>query len=99
MEYIYAALLLNSAGKEITEDAVKAILVAGGVEANEARVKALVAALEGVDIAEAIEKAAIAPVAAAAPAAAAAAPVEEKKEEKKEDTTAAAAAGLGALFG
>ncbi|MBA2869175.1 50S ribosomal protein P1 [Methanococcus maripaludis] len=98
MEYIYAALLLNSAGKEITEDAVKAILVAGGVEANEARVKALVAALEGVDIAEAIEKAAIAPV-AAAPAAAAAAPVEEKKEEKKEDTGAAAAAGLGALFG
>lgn len=54
MEYIYAALLLNSAGKEITEDAVKAILVAGGVEANEARVKALVAALEGVDIAGSI---------------------------------------------
>ena len=28
MEYIYAALLLHSAGKEITEDAVKAILEA-----------------------------------------------------------------------
>lgn len=98
MEYIYAALLLNSANKEVTEEAVKAVLVAGGIEANDARVKALVAALEGVDIAEAIAKAAIAPVAAAPVAAAAAAPVEAKKEEKKEDTTAAAAAGLGALF-
>ncbi|AEH06020.1 50S ribosomal protein P1 [Methanothermococcus okinawensis] len=100
MEYIYAALLLHSAGKEITEDAVKSILNAAGVEADDARVKALVAALEGVNIEEAIEKAAVAPVAAAAPAAAPAEEAkEEKKEEKKEeDTTATAAAGLGALF-
>jgi len=101
MEYIYAALLLHSAGKEITEDAVKSILNAAGVEADDARVKALVAALEGVNIEEAIEKAAVAPVAAAAPAATPAEETkeEEKKEEKKEeDTTATAAAGLGALF-
>ncbi|MBP2143661.1 large subunit ribosomal protein L12 [Methanococcus voltae] len=99
MEYIYAALLLNSADKEITEDAVKAVLTAAGVEADDARVKALVAALEGVDIEEAIAKAAAAPVAVAAAPAAAEAPKEEKKEEKKEDNGAAAAAGLGALFG
>jgi len=59
MEYVYAALLLHSAGKEITEDNVKAVLEAAGVKVDEARVKALVAALEGVNIDEAIQKAAI----------------------------------------
>ncbi len=102
MEYIYAAMLLHKAGKEISEDTVKAVLSAAGVTVDDARVKALVAALQGVDIEEAIKKAAVAaPVAAAAPAGAA--PAEEaKKEEKKEDdkkSEAAAAAGLGALFG
>ncbi|MCU7497514.1 MAG: 50S ribosomal protein P1, partial [Ignavibacteria bacterium] len=71
MEYIYAALLLHNAGKAITEDAVTAVLKAAGIEVNEARVKALVAALEGVNIEEAISKAAFAAPAAAAPAAAA----------------------------
>ncbi len=103
MEYIYAAMLLYKAGKEITEQSVKAVLTAAGVKADEARVKALVAALEGVNIEEAIKKAAVvAPV--AAPAAGAAHPAGEKKEEKKkeEDSKKAeesAAAGLGALFG
>ena len=83
------------------------MLSAAGVEADEARVKALVAALEGVDIDEAISKAAFAPVAAAAPAPAAAeaaAEAEEKKEEemKEEEEEKAeeeALEGLGALFG
>ncbi|MBW9222294.1 50S ribosomal protein P1 [Methanothermococcus sp. SCGC AD-155-C09] len=103
MEYIYAALILHSAGKEITEDGVKSILTAAGIDVDDARVKALVAALEDVNIDEALEKASVAP--AAATAAPTAAPTveeekkeEEKKEEKKEDDTAAAAAGLGALF-
>ena len=56
MEYIYAALLLHNAGKAVTEDAVTAVLQAAGIEVNEARVKALVAALEGVDIEEADRK-------------------------------------------
>jgi len=107
MEYIYTAMLLHKAGKEVTEDAVKSVLTAAGVSVDEARVKALVAALQGVNIEEAISKAAVAaaPVAAAAPAASGeAAPAEEaKKEEKsKEDDKKAeesAAAGLGALFG
>jgi len=104
MEYIYAALILHSAGKEITEDGIKSILSAAGVEVDEARVKALVTALEGINIDEVLEKATVAPVAAPAPAA----PEEEKKEkkeekkkkeeEKKEDAAMAAAAGLGALF-
>ena len=71
MEYIYAALLLHNSGKAITEEAVTAILQAAGIEVNEARAKALVAALDGVDIEEAIAKAAFAAPAAAAPAAAA----------------------------
>ena len=67
MEYIYSAMVLYSAGKDITEDAINAILTAAGVEADAAKIKALVASLEGVDIKEAIASAAI----SAAPAAAA----------------------------
>lgn len=98
MEYVYTAMLLHKAGKKVTEESVKHVLTAAGVHCDEARVKALVAALDGVNIDEAIAKAA---VVAAAPVAAAASEApkkhEEKKEEKKDD--GAAAAGLGALFG
>ena len=99
MEYIYAALLLHKAGQKVTEEAVKKVLTAAGVKVDEARVRALVAALEGVDIDKAIESAAMPVVAAAAPAPAGHAgghKAEAKKEEKKEEETAA---GLGALFG
>ena len=104
MEYIYAAMLLHKAGKEINEDNVKKVLTAADVKVEEAKVKALVTALQGVDIEEAIKKAVAAPVAAAPAAAAPAgeAKKEEKKETKKEDDKKAeesAAAGLGALFG
>jgi large subunit ribosomal protein L12 len=102
MEYIYAALLLHNSGKAITEEAVTAILQAAGIEVNEARAKALVAALDGVDIEEAISKAAFAAPAAAAPAAAApaaAAPVEEEAEEEEDHGEEDGMAGLGALFG
>ncbi len=104
MEYVYSAMLLHKAGKDISEDAIKAVLTAAGVTVDDARVKALVAALDGVNIEEAISKAAVAAPVASAPAAAAApAAAEEKKEEKSpEDDKKAeesAAAGLGALFG
>jgi len=102
MEYVYAALLLHKAGKDITEESVTNTLKGAGVDVDPARIKALVAALDGVNIEDAIQKAA-APVAVAAPAAPAggeAAP-SKKKEEKKEEKKSAeeAAAGLGALFG
>jgi len=102
MEYIYAALLLHKAGKKVDENGVKAVLTAAGVAADEARIKGLIAALDGVNIEEAIKAAAAAPVAvaAAAPAAAAAAPAkEEKKEEHKKEDEESGMAGLGALFG
>ena len=105
MEYIYSAMVLYSAGKDITEDGIKAILTAAGVEADAAKIKALVASLEGVDIKEAIASAAFAAPAASAatPAAgaAAAAPAAAAAEEPEEETVSEedAAAGLGALFG
>ena len=99
MEYVYAAMLLHSAEKEIDDDAVSAVLKAAGVDVDAARVKALVASLSGVDIAEAMATAVAAP-AAAAPAAAAAsadaAPAEEEEEEEEDD--GGGFEGLGSLL-
>jgi large subunit ribosomal protein L12 len=64
MEYIYAALLLHNAGKDVTDENVAAVLEAAGVAVEDVRVKALVAALEDVNIEEAISQAAVAPAAA-----------------------------------
>jgi len=97
MEYVYAALLLHKAGKEINEENLTKVLTAAGVKVNEARVKSLVAALDGVDIANAIENAAPVAVASAPAEVAKEAPAEKKEEEKV--STEEAAAGLGALFG
>jgi large subunit ribosomal protein L12 len=102
MEYVYAAMLLHKAGKEISEKSVSEVLTAAGVTADAARVKALVASIAEVDIEEAIKAAPA--MMAAAPAAAAAAPAEEEKKEeepeedegKKEEE---AMEGLGSLFG
>ena len=93
-------MLLHSAEKEIDDDAVSAVLKAAGVDVDAARVKALVASLGGVDIAEAMATAVAAP-AAAAPAAAAAsddaAPAAEEEEEEEDD--GGGCEGLGSLFG
>ncbi len=100
MEYVYSALLLHSAKKEVNEANVTAVLKGAGIPADAGRVKALCAALEGADIAAAIKNASAAPVAvAAAPAAGAAAPKAEEKPEEKGVSEEEAAAGLGALFG
>jgi len=103
MEYIYSAMLLHSAGKKITEEGIKKILTAAGVKADDARIKALTASLEGVNIEDAIKTAAV-PVAAAPAASEKDASKEEKKKEEKEEkeeevSEEEAAAGLGALFG
>lgn len=99
MEYVYSALLLHSAKKEVNEANVTAVLKGAGIQADSGRVKALVAALEGADIAAAIKNASAAPVAMAAAPAAAAAPKAEEKPEEKGVSEEEAAAGLGALFG
>jgi large subunit ribosomal protein L12 len=102
MEYVYAALLLHKVKQEINEDNIKNVVKATGVEPDEVKVKALVAALNEVDIEEALKSA---PVAVAAPAAPTEAPKEAKAEEKKEEEEEEkkgeeeAMAGLSALFG
>lgn len=92
-------MLLHSAGQPINEDNVKKVLTAAGVKADAARVKALVASLEGVNIDEAIKSAVAMQAAPALAAAPAGEKKEKKKEEKKEEVSQdEAAAGLSALF-
>jgi large subunit ribosomal protein L12 len=105
MEYVYGALLLNAAGKPIDEKGLTSVLNAAGVTTDSARVKALLATLEGVNLTEVLAKAET----FAAPAAASPAPSEKKEgkgekkeEEKKEEKGVSeeeAAEGLSALFG
>ena len=94
---IYSALLLHKAGKEINEANLKRVVEAAGVRIEDAKIKALVANLEGVNIEEAIKQAAVAPVVASAPVGSEKKVAEKPKEEKKDAEEAAA--GLGALFG
>ncbi|WRQ72881.1 MAG: 50S ribosomal protein P1 [Methanosarcinales archaeon Met12] len=103
MEYVYAALILHNAGKNVDENGITAVLKAAGIDADMSRVKALVAALDGVNIDEAIAQAAFAP---AAPTQAAPTVKEKKEEGKKEEkkekeekTEEAGMEGLSALFG
>ena len=103
MEYVYAAMMLHSAEKDIDEKSVGAVLKAAGVKADDARVKALVASLSSVDIGEAMSQAIAAP-AASAPAAAAggssdAPAAEEAAAEEEEEDDGAGFEGLGSLFG
>ncbi len=112
MEYVYAALILNENDEEINEDNVTGVLEAAGVDVEESRVKALVAALEDVDIEEAVETAAAAPAAGAA-AGGAADDEDEAADEADDDDEDEAAdeaddddeddgdggEGLGELFG
>ncbi len=105
MEYVYAAMLLHKAGKEINEKSVSEVLKAAGVNSDSARVKALVASIAEVDIDEAIKSAPAMAAAAPAPAAEAPAKKEEEKktkEEEEEDEAKKeeeAMEGLGSLFG
>jgi large subunit ribosomal protein L12 len=115
MEYVYAALILNESGEEINEDNLTDVLEAAGVSVEESRVKALVAALEDVDIEEAVSEAAAAPVPASGGAAPADdggddeadhdEPSEEEVAEQQadeddgDDDDEADGEGLGELFG
>jgi len=94
MEYIYAALLLHKLGKEVSEENVKSIVAAAGVDVDESKIKSLIASLKDVNIEEELANASVAQV-AAAPAGGEEKKAEQPKEEKKE----AAAEGLSALFG
>lgn len=106
MEYVQSALLLHSAGKEVNEENVTEVMEAAGIDVEEARVKALITALEDVDIEEAVQSAAV-PAAGGAEAPSAETQESEEAEEEGEETEEEeddegdeeeAAEGLGSLF-
>jgi len=104
MEYIYGALALHAAGKEVSEENMKKMMGAVGVEVDETKVKSLIVSLKNVNIDEVLKSApAVAAVPVAAPVAAPAQEEKEEKEEEKEEKKEASeeeiASGLGALFG
>ncbi|MEM0094651.1 MAG: 50S ribosomal protein P1 [Candidatus Micrarchaeaceae archaeon] len=101
MEYIYAALLLDAAGKEINEESISNIIKTAGITPDEARIKALVNSLKGVNIKDVIKNAQnFQPVQQqAAPAGASGEKKAEKKEEEQKKTEEEAAGGLASLFG
>jgi large subunit ribosomal protein L12 len=101
MEYVYAALLLDAAGKEVTEQSLMDIVKAAGMSPDEARAKAMVASLKGVNIKDIIKNAQSMQTAAAAPQAQqeGAQQKAQKKPEEDKKTEEEAATGLAGLFG
>lgn len=104
MELVYAALTLHEAGKEVNEDNLEAIVDAADLDVEDSEIAALVAALEDVDIEEAMETAVAAGGAAAAPSGGdeggEEAEEEDEAEEDDEDEASEdeAAEGLGSMF-
>ncbi|QSG12444.1 50S ribosomal protein P1 [Halapricum desulfuricans] len=111
MEYVYAALILNESGEEINEANLTDVLEAAGVDVEESRVKALIAALEDVDIDEAVEQAAAVPATGGATTTDETEAADEGDDEAEEEEEAAdededddedeeaSGEGLGELFG
>ncbi|MAG11086.1 50S ribosomal protein P1 [Candidatus Pacearchaeota archaeon] len=99
MEYTYCALLLHKAGKDVNEENLKKVVVAAGVEADDSKIKSLVASLKGVDIDKELESASLVATAPAKGAPAEDVAEEKKPEKPKEEKKEAAAEGLSALFG
>lgn len=54
MNYAYATLMLKRSGEEINEQNLTAVLEASGTAVEASRVKAVVAALEDIDLDEAV---------------------------------------------
>lgn len=92
---------MHKAGKEVSEENMKKVLLAAGAKVDESQIKSLITSLKGVDIDKELESASLASVSAPAvstgssSASSSSAGDAEPKEEKKE----AAAEGLSALFG
>ncbi len=109
MVYLHAVMLLHYAGKEINEDNIRNILQAAGIDDyEEAYIKAIINAIQKVNIDEIIEQAKQAPTAAIttvtptpteAPAKEEEKKEEVKKKKKEEKKEEEALAGLAALFG
>ncbi|MEM0480803.1 MAG: 50S ribosomal protein P1 [Candidatus Aenigmatarchaeota archaeon] len=100
MEYVYAALMLYEAKKEITEENLRKVLEAAGIVVDEAKIKSLVESLKNINIEEVIKSATSQPIqVAVAPQAKTEEKKEETKKEEEKKREEEAVAGLGALFG
>jgi large subunit ribosomal protein L12 len=95
MQEVYAALMLHDAKQPITEESLKKVLSSIGSAVDDAKIRALVASLEGVNIDDAIKQA----VVAAAPSGASEKKEEKNPEEDESKKAEEASAGLSALFG
>ena len=105
MELVYAALTLHEAGEEVNEENLQSIVDAADLDVEDTEIKAMVAALEDVDIEEAMETAVAAGGAPAPSGGSAEEPDEEESEEEDEEEAEdegadedEAAEGLGDLF-
>ncbi|EGQ43858.1 MAG: LSU ribosomal protein L12AE [Candidatus Nanosalina sp. J07AB43] len=102
MELVYAALTLNEAGKEVNEENLQEIVDAADLDVEDSEVSALVAALEDVDIEEAMETAVAGGAAPAGGSSEDTVDEEEAEEEEEEEEDEAdeeeAAEGLGNMF-
>ena len=104
MEYVYAALLLHKLKQDITEDNITNVIKATGSSPDAVRIKALVAALDDVNIEDALKAAPMTVATTATPTTGGSTtsetatkeePAEEKQEKKEEE----ALEGLSSLFG
>jgi len=96
--YVHAALALYYAGAKLSEDNLKKVVESLGLQADDAKVKMLVASISELKLDEVLKNAA---VAVSAPVSAAPAEAAEKKEEKKEEENKEVdvSEGLSGLFG
>jgi large subunit ribosomal protein L12 len=102
MEYVYAALLLDAAGKEVNEKNILEVVKAAGLHPDEAQAKAVAASLKGVNIKDVIKSAqtmSVAAPAAAAPQGKEGAEKKPKEPKEEQKSEAEAASGLASLFG
>ena len=100
MEYIYAALLLDAAGKEISDKSLVEVVKAAGLTPDEALAKSVATSLKDVNIKDVIKNAQNVQVAAPAASQAAGAPAAKKQEPAEEKVSEEqAAGGLASLFG
>lgn len=98
---VYAALILNDDGIEITAEKLNSLLNAANVKVESYWVDLFAEYFKNHDVSELIKGTALggAPAAAGPAGDAAAAPAEEKKEEKKEEEEVEMAGGFDDLFG
>lgn len=101
MEYLHAALVLHSTGKNVSEKGIEAIIKAAGGKPDESKIKALISTLSSINIDEAIKGATLMTTAMPRATDTAEPSKDEKKAEpeEKDEEEAGDDLGLSSLFG